>query len=157
MPETLENAVALDQHGNHATQHAQPEVSSTSEKFVTPAVDESHHDIEKEWDPTRTSLDGSNGITRTESGVNVEQAEKDFQELSRRLSQHSRRVSQIRSRSSKIGLQDEEKGISVETSSEEDWDLEDTLRGAKQADQAAGIKSKYIGVIWDRLTVRGIG
>ena len=52
---------------------------------------------------------------------------------------------------------DIEKAISSEESSQGDWSLEDTLRGAKEADLEAGIKQKHIGVIWQDLTVRGIG
>ena len=103
----------------------------------------------------------SHGLTRTQSGVDVEQAEKDFADLSKTLSQHSRRMSRSYSRASRPvnvkPVNDVEKGVGSEESSQEDWSLEDTLRGAKEADLEAGIKQKHIGVIWENLTVRGIG
>jgi ATP-binding cassette subfamily G (WHITE) protein 2 (SNQ2) len=102
-----------------------------------------------------------NGLTRTSSGVDVEQAEKDFADLSKTLSQHSRRMSRTYSRAlrpsnAKVPT-DIEKAASSDESSQDDWSLEDTLRGAKEADLEAGIKQKHIGVIWENLTVRGIG
>ena len=94
-------------------------------------------------------------------GVNVLGAEKEFAELQRQLSQASRKLSRTQSRRSNVkggGTQDVEKAISSEQSDEaEPFDLEDTLRGNKQLEDEAGIKSKHIGVIWDKLTVRGIG
>ena len=42
-------------------------------------------------------------------------------------------------------------------SSDEAFDLEKTLRGNRDEEEAAGIKSKRIGVAWDGLTVSGIG
>ena len=107
----------------------------------------------------RTSSRGSTGLVRVESGVDVEQAQRDFAELSKQMSVHSRRMSRTNSRASvpKRKTTDLEKAVSSEETSEDSWDLEDTLRGARQAEEDSGIKSKYIGVIWDNLTVRGIG
>jgi ATP-binding cassette subfamily G (WHITE) protein 2 (SNQ2) len=52
----------------------------------------------------------------------------------------------------------EKTGIaSSDASSEEPFDLEKTLRGGREEEEAAGIKSKRIGVVWDNLTVSGIG
>jgi ATP-binding cassette subfamily G (WHITE) protein 2 (SNQ2) len=105
----------------------------------------------------------TNGLetTRSQPGVDVEQAEKDFAELSKSLSQESRRLSRTYSRASRVSNarapKDIEKAISSDESSQEGWSLENTLRGAKQADLEAGIKQKRIGVIWDNLTVRGTG
>ncbi|KAI9871192.1 MAG: hypothetical protein M1830_003216, partial [Pleopsidium flavum] len=52
---------------------------------------------------------------------------------------------------------DVEKAASLGDSGTERWDLEEVLRGSKAADYEAGIKSKRIGVIWENLTVSGIG
>jgi hypothetical protein len=37
------------------------------------------------------------------------------------------------------------------------FDLESCLRGGLEAEQDAGIRPKHLGVLWDRLTVKGIG
>jgi hypothetical protein len=52
---------------------------------------------------------------------------------------------------------DVEKAPESETSDEELFDLETTLRGNKGLEEEAGIKSKRIGVVWENLTVSGIG
>ena len=94
----------------------------------------------------------SHPLERTESGVDIEKAQKEFADLGRELSQHSRRMSRQNSRASarrprsKAG--DVEKAISPsESSYDESWDLEETLRGNRNADQEAGIKSKRIGML----------
>lgn len=119
------------------------------------------HDLEDEdkgSEAIRTASNRSNGLARTQSGVDVERAEKEFAELSKQFSAHSRRMTRVNSRATGVKHTDVEKAISASDEiSEESWDLETTLRGARQADQAAGIKSKHIGVIWENLTVRGIG
>lgn len=99
---------------------------------------------------------------RSAIGVNVEQAEAEFAELGRQLtqaSQTSRRLSRTQSRrSAKGGVQDVEKAISSESSEEgEPFDLETYMRGNKRLEDEAGIKGKQIGVIWENLTVGGIG
>ena len=89
-------------------------------------------------------------------GVDVERAQQDFADLSKTLSAHSRRMSRKESRASKSGVHDVEKTVSSSEASD-GWNLEEYLRGAKQADDASGIRSKQIGVLWNRLTVSGIG
>ena len=114
-------------------------------------------DIEKEI------LAGSrNPLERRPTGVDVEDAEHEFAELQRELtrqSQASRKLSRSYSRRSvKHEVQDVEKAISSESSEEEEpFNLEDTLRGNKRLEEEAGIKAKQIGVIWNNLTVRGVG
>lgn len=88
----------------------------------------------------------SDSLTRTQSGVNVEQAEKDFAELNRELSGISlqaRRLSKQLSKQSKSA--DVEKLGSSSDSDEEPWDLESALRGSRAAEVQAGIKPKRIG------------
>jgi ATP-binding cassette subfamily G (WHITE) protein 2 (SNQ2) len=51
----------------------------------------------------------------------------------------------------------EKTAIEGSESSDEPFDLEATLRGGRDEEEAAGIKSKRIGVMWDGLTVSGIG
>ncbi|KAF2826817.1 hypothetical protein CC86DRAFT_322519 [Ophiobolus disseminans] len=96
--------------------------------------------------------------------VNIRRAERDFAELSKELSRTSnisRRLSRVQSNRSGKGkaATDVEKGGVAESdaSSQETFDLEATLRGSKDEEEAAGIKSKRIGVVWDDLTVSGIG
>jgi hypothetical protein len=92
-----------------------------------------------------------------DGGVNISQAEADFAELNRELS----RASHISRRSSRIhkagATADIEKSGGSDVSSEEPFDLERVLRGNRDEEEAAGIKSKHIGVVWEGLTVSGIG
>ena len=100
-------------------------------------------------------------------GVSVQRAEADFAELSKELSAISQeqphlsrttsRISALRSYSYRA--RDPEKDIEKATTHESRaaFDLEETLRGAKEHDETSGIKSKRIGVIWENLTVKGVG
>lgn len=139
------------------SKHTSDRISPTSDRSDADTVHELAQDYEKGHDVVRTSSRGSSGLIRVESGVDVEQAQRDFAELSKQLSIHSRRMSRAQSRTSGPRLGDLEKAVPSGGTSEDTWDLEDTLRGARKADELSGIKSKYIGVIWEDLTVRGIG
>jgi ATP-binding cassette subfamily G (WHITE) protein 2 (SNQ2) len=104
------------------------------------------------------------GFVDAQGGVNVHRAEQDFAELSKELSrtsQVSRRLDRVQSRHSRkdLTVTDVEKSAvaSSDASSDEPFDLEKTLRGGQEDQEAAGIKSKRIGVVWDNLTVSGIG
>lgn len=106
----------------------------------------------------RQSLDPE----KRERGVDVAGAQRQFAELQRHLSevsQASQKLSRQQSRkSAKDEKHDLEKGVSSQSSGEtEPFDLEDTLRGNKRLEEEAGIKSKQIGVVWENLTVRGVG
>lgn len=98
---------------------------------------------------------------RRESHVDVQDATNHFAQLQRELtgiSQRSRRMSRAQShKSGKPGVMDVEKAVSSSTSEGEAFNLEDTLRGNKSMEDEAGIKAKQIGVIWENLTVRGVG
>lgn len=88
-----------------------------------------------------------------ERGVSVDRAEADFAELNREFS----RLSQD-NLTGQMKEHDLEKHIiSSSDSYLEPWDLEQTLRGRRDQDELNGIKPKRVGVIWDNLTVRGIG
>lgn len=102
---------------------------------------------------------------RVNSGVDVHRAEQEFAELSKelsRVSQRSRRASHSRRA---VAGKDVEKAIPADRaissgSSEtegEPFDLEKVLRGARDEEERSGIKSKKIGVLWENLTVSGIG
>jgi len=99
----------------------------------------------------------------TSTGVNVARAEAEFAELNKELSRTSnleRRLSRTQSRQSRKNqvAADVEKGRpESDISSDEPFDLEAVLRGNRDEEEAAGIKSKRIGVVWDGLTVSGIG
>lgn len=129
--------------------------SQSSEKDALSSLGISGHG--KPSDRRRISTD-SYGLHRTQSGVDVERAEKDFAELNREFSSISRRISRTQSRASGARARDLEKAVSSSDETLDDaFDLEQTLRGNREADNEAGIKPKYIGVVWDNLTVRGIG
>lgn len=102
------------------------------------------------------------GVSNVGGGVNIQRAEADFAELSKELSrtsQLSRKISRVQSRQSRKNeaIADVEKAPESEASSDEPFDLESVLRGNREEEAAAGIKSKRIGVIWENLTVSGIG
>ncbi|KAI1338456.1 ABC-2 type transporter [Xylariaceae sp. FL0016] len=98
-----------------------------------------------------------NGFSSAQQGVSIERAEADFTELRREISGLSR-ASRVNSRKS---ADVEKGGNAVEpadsSSSDELFDLEETLRGGLAAEQQAGIRPKHIGVYWDGLTVKGMG
>ncbi|KAJ6132498.1 hypothetical protein N7471_007713 [Penicillium samsonianum] len=99
--------------------------------------------------------------TSFQTGVDVTTAEKDFSELSKQfssISHQAQRLSKQESRASKMGVttKDIEKAEGS-TGSDDSWDLETTLHGDRVASEEAGIKDKHIGVIWDNLSVRGMG
>jgi len=115
------------------------------------------HDRDINKDPEKLSPVNSRGLSRLESGrsvgVDVERAQQDFAELNRELSSYSHvsrrsRVSRVVSHSHKSVHKDVEKGTGVadESSEEEPWELEATLRGAQTEEAEAGIKSKRIGM-----------
>ncbi|KAL2789133.1 ABC-2 type transporter-domain-containing protein [Aspergillus keveii] len=119
--------------------------------------------LDSSYEQNREWIRHSNpqGEMSHESGVNVERAEQEFAELNRELSKISyqaQRLSKHASRVSKneVHSKDVERSASS-TDSLEDWNLETALRGNQEAEVEAGIRSKHIGVIWDKLTVRGIG
>lgn len=154
--------LGFSQHAqqNSATpeDHVQKESHQISHQSTSDTLrDKELFDREKIYERPRISSD-NNSLQRTTSGVDVKQAERDFAELSKELSSISRRISRTQSKASGARGRDLEKAVSSsDETSEEAFDLEYTLRGNREADHAAGIKSKYIGVIWDDLTVRGIG
>lgn len=111
----------------------------------------------------RNSAHNEKGFSNVTGGVNIQRAEADFAELSKELSRTSnisRRLSRVQSKQSRKdqATTDVEKAtVEGSESSDEPFDLEATLRGGKDEEEAAGIKSKRIGVVWDGLTVSGIG
>ncbi|KAL9612708.1 MAG: hypothetical protein Q9167_002699 [Letrouitia subvulpina] len=92
------------------------------------------------------------------SGVSVEQAEKDWRSFSRQFSDMS---ALTRTQRNGSGLKESDlerhgSSSSGETKAEP-FNLEEILRAGRNADDAAGIKPKHIGVMWENLTVRGVG
>jgi ABC-type multidrug transport system ATPase subunit/ABC-type multidrug transport system permease subunit len=92
--------------------------------------------------------------------VSVVGAEHEFAELQReisRLSHKSRTSARRNNDNEKSTAQDIEKGVPSESDEDEPFDLEDLLRGNKRLEDEAGIKAKQIGVLWENLTVQGMG
>ena len=155
MADALSKELGLDkpiqQHGAAANDHVQEEAPQHGDNEPDSIRDKEIFDSEKHYERPRISAD-SYGLQRTTSGVDVEQAQKDFAELNREFSALSRRISRTHSRASNVRGKDVEKAVSSsDETSEEAFDLENTLRGAREADDAAGIKSKYIGQYQRRL------
>ncbi|KAJ5776968.1 hypothetical protein N7520_000214, partial [Penicillium odoratum] len=140
---------------------ASSETDTADEKFLTPEGS-NHSDVDTlsyEQRLEEIRIANPQGVTSVQGGVDVEQAEEDFSDLNRQfssISHQARRLSRHASRASKpTATVDEEKARSSNDS--EEWDLETALRGNRAAEDEAGIKDKRIGVIWDDLSVRGIG
>lgn len=138
------------------------------------AIHTQRNHVQRDDDSVRTaSVDNSTarnsekyqetGFSDVRGGVNVQRAEAEFAELSKELSKASnqqRRLSRVQSRHSRkdqVVTDVEKGGVAASDSSDEPFDLEATLRGGKDEEEAAGIKSKRIGVVWEDLTVSGIG
>lgn len=144
------------QHGATTVDHVKAETNPAPSLTDTADASEKH---DRDRDLSELGVGNRYELRYTISGVDVEQAERDFADLSKELSREHRRMSRVHSRASHVkGPHDIEKAISSPgDSSQDDWSLEDVLRGNRQAEMDAGIKSKHIGVIWDNLTVRGLG
>ena len=148
MDDALSKELALDrliqQHVVTAHDHGQVQSGQDHEKESDSLHDKEIFD-EKHYERPRTSA-GSPRLERTISGVDVQQAQKDFAELSKEFSAASRRLSRSYSKASNVREKDVENvGSSSDETTGDAFDLENTLRGAREADDAAGIKSKYIG------------
>ncbi|KAI3331201.1 ABC-2 type transporter [Ustulina deusta] len=132
---------------NNAETAQRPPSSSTSVPTFSEASEEQRENA-RQSNPS--------GFSRVSAGISVEQAQADFAELQREISGLSR-ASRINSRHA----DDPEKGVKGDATgsetSEEDFDLEQVLRGGLDAEREAGIKPKHIGVYWDGLTVKGMG
>ncbi|KAN0100123.1 ABC-2 type transporter domain containing protein [Tylopilus felleus] len=107
-------------------------------------------------------MDGSNHTEHLEivqvdatPHVDVEKAEDTFNELARQLSRQSVRLDRSKqtSRTASVYNGDLEKGDKAE----KPFDLRDYLMSSNDANQAAGIKHKHVGVTWEDLEVRVIG
>ena len=159
--EDLEKEIKAGAH-QHGNAHY-PDAAEQNPRLVNDSQDTSSTDTEK--------LSPANGVyapvrstnhKRTDTGVSVERAEADFAELNRQfsgLSQTSRKLSKTASRATGLRETDVEKTAASSDDSDEAerFDLETTLRGAREEEQEYGIKAKRIGVVWDGLTVKGIG
>ncbi|KZZ99435.1 BMR1-like protein [Moelleriella libera RCEF 2490] len=96
-------------------------------------------------------IDGfDEGAART--GVSIEQAEADFSDLQRELSGFSR-TAHKHNAAAKVRPGDHDAAADDESV----FDLEAALRGDLAAGEAAGIKTKHVGVCWHGLTVKGVG
>jgi ATP-binding cassette subfamily G (WHITE) protein 2 (SNQ2) len=133
---------------------------------TAPSYDEPIADLKSKETYTRSSLESLHhtysSINAPATGVNVQRAEQEFAELSRelsRVSQHSRLSRHTTHHGPKHTDEEKVVGISPTDSvdTEDRFDLETTLRGNKSEEEAAGIKSKSIGVIWENLNVSGEG
>ncbi|KAI9654787.1 MAG: hypothetical protein M1821_005781 [Bathelium mastoideum] len=163
-------------HEAYRTSDSRSLTEAASQEFVGRDLGE---ELEQQRTAARTH--NQNGLTRTasQSGVDVDRALQDFAFLSQEMSRASDRTRRVRESISKptlVGsytsdpdlrhttakgkaqaINDVEKAASRDENGEEPFDLEATLRGNRRMEEESGIKSKHIGVIWDNLTVKGIG
>ncbi|KAF2455502.1 putative ABC transporter [Lineolata rhizophorae] len=158
-------------HAPHSASQAEasaPQAVASTVPSTRPSHDDTIADIEaaphlasdKEIEHRAASDgDGAHGISGFSHGVDIERAEIEFAELNKQLSktsQYSRRISRQNSHKS-VPVDVEKVGSTDGSDDGEPFDLVATLRGSKQEEEEAGIKPKRIGIIWDNLTVRGIG
>jgi ATP-binding cassette subfamily G (WHITE) protein 2 (SNQ2) len=145
---------------NHSTIREQTEGAT----FEANHPERPHMNVSRNSGSTFGDKDGvekynANGVSNVSGGVNVQKAQNDFAELSKELSRTSnlsRKISRDPSRKPEV-ISDIEKSPESDASSDNAFDLETVLRGNRDEEEAAGIKSKRIGVLWDGLTVSGIG
>jgi ATP-binding cassette subfamily G (WHITE) protein 2 (SNQ2) len=101
------------------------------------------------------------GKRRSVNPVDVHQAEADFTRVQRDLSSPDYEDTTTRAQSSTPHsghlLKDLEKAAPGDAEAEERFDLREYLTSSNDANQAAGIKHKHVGVTWEDLEVTGIG
>ncbi|KAJ5148631.1 hypothetical protein N7448_000209 [Penicillium atrosanguineum] len=137
------------------TADEKPAIRDSVDSEVNSLQTQSYEQYEK------ITTSNTQGVISIRSGVDVEKAEEDFSDLSKQfsnISHQARRLSRHASRASKptATAEDVEKAPSS-TETDDSWNLETALRGNRAAEEEAGIKNKQIGVIWNDLTVRGMG
>ncbi|KAI1952324.1 ATP-binding cassette transporter snq2 [Ophidiomyces ophidiicola] len=99
----------------------------------------------------------SQGQPRPFTGVDVKRAEEEFAELSKQLSGISERARHLtHQQSNRISVKSA-RDLEEPPADGEPFDLETALHGSRTAEADAGIRPKRIGVIWEGLSVRGIG
>lgn len=92
------------------------------------------------------------------SHVDIERAEDTFNELARQLSRHPAPhayQSKQTSRTASVYDADLEKGNKADSDAR--FDLREYLTSSNDANQAAGIKHKHVGVTWESLEVKVTG
>ena len=99
------------------------------------------------------TLSGSIGRGR-HNGIDVAEAEAEFNQLSRALSRRSVTQSQSENEKDFKEHRDVEKGAE---SVEEPFDLRAYLSSSNDARQQAGIQHKHVGVTWEKLQVNVFG
>lgn len=104
---------------------------------------------------TLASLNG-NGSRRSIDQVDIRQAEAEFTQLQRTLSNpaYDDRAQPLKP---EHPSEDLEKASDDQLEAEERFDLREYLTSSNDANQAAGIKHKHVGVTWEDLEVTGIG
>ena len=129
--------------------------ATSNEAFSQPQVEKEN--VREAYQSPHQSSDEAE--RKSPHGVDVPGAQREFAELQRQLTGLSQASRQSQSRrSGRKGAPDMEKAVSPVSSEVADpFDLEDTLRGNKKLEEETGIREKQIGVMWDRLTVRGLG
>lgn len=83
------------------------------------------------------------------TGVDVAEAEAQFEQLSRRFSRHQEHDTAVNSQSEDI-----EKGAEH---AEDPFDLREYLASSNDANLTAGLKHKHVGVTWEDLSVHVTG
>ncbi|KAK2814331.1 hypothetical protein FQN49_008218, partial [Arthroderma sp. PD_2] len=132
---------------------------SSKSEFPSESSDSDTIFAGSDYERDRENLRNSNrqGLTQPTGGVDVQKAEEDFAVLNKELSRISekskRPFSQGQNGTKEKAVHDIEGG----SDNDEQFDLEAALHGSRDAEAAAGIRPKRIGVIWDGLTVRGMG
>lgn len=148
----LDTGFTTASHHAHATTDIPPTSNSSDSSTINTANASA-------YEHGREDVRQSNpqGTTDPTGGIDVARAEEEFAQLNRTLSGLSREHSRLSRTNSRQSEKSKPHDVEDASSEGEEWNLEDTLRGQKEDQDASGIKGKRIGVFWDNLTVRGNG
>ena len=156
---------ASDALGGHRPEEVEhPEVGSSASSFSEETTVARTETVGRVNTGARLELRESRQASMG-SGIDIEQAQAEFEDLQREFTgvsrasrRGSRRESMLRRPSTRKTTEDPEK-ITPESSAEDDdsFSLEGALRGDLDAGKAVGIHNKHLGAYWDGLTVTGIG
>jgi len=151
---------ASDALGGHTPDEVEhPEVGSSASSFSEETQVARTDTVSRVNTGARLELRESRAASMG-SGVDIEQAQADFEDLQREFTGVSRASKRSSRRSSTRKSSSDPEKTTPGSSSEDDDDtfsLEGALRGDLDAGKAVGIHNKHLGAYWDGFTVRGVG
>lgn len=89
--------------------------------------------------------------------IDIDKAEDTFNELARQLSRHSNARAEHSRQTSRTASVHTGADLEKGDIADRPFDLREYLTSSNDANQAAGIKHKHVGVTWEHLEVKVIG